>query len=82
MKRAILVIGIVMLLVALGASSVSAYYPAGGPGMPWYWVKPGDNLSTIGWMHGVSFWEIARMNGIWNPNVIYPGQMLDRKSVV
>jgi len=41
-----------------------------------YVVKPGDNLSTIAKYAGVSMHELARLNGISNPNFIYVGQKL------
>ncbi|MGQ9627907.1 MAG: LysM peptidoglycan-binding domain-containing protein [Anaerolineae bacterium] len=39
-------------------------------------VRRGENLSYISRLYGVSVWDIARANGIWNPNVIYVGQTL------
>ncbi len=41
-----------------------------------YVVKPGDNLSSIAKYAGVSMHELARLNGISNPNFIYVGQQL------
>jgi hypothetical protein len=41
-----------------------------------YVVKPGDNLSSIAKYAGVSMHELARLNGISNPNFIYVGQKL------
>ena len=41
-----------------------------------YVVQPGDNLFRIGLKFGVSAQDIARVNGIVNPNVIYVGQSL------
>ena len=41
-----------------------------------YVVKAGDTLSTIAAKYGISHEEIARLNGISNPNLIYPGQRL------
>jgi LysM repeat protein len=41
-----------------------------------YTVQPGDTLYRIGVRHGVSYTEIARVNGIANPALIYPGQQL------
>lgn len=77
MKRTLVVLSVVMMLtLVLGATAASAQGPMGmGGGIP-YIVKPGDTLSGIGAMFGVSFWEIARVNGIWNPNLIYVGQLL------
>lgn len=41
-----------------------------------YKVKAGDTLSGIAVKYGVTTWEIARRNGIWNPNLIFVGQKL------
>lgn len=41
-----------------------------------YTVKAGDNLSSIAAKFATTWQEIARTNGLSNPNVIYPGQNL------
>lgn len=41
-----------------------------------YTVKSGDTLSGIASKYGTTYQEIARKNGITNPNKIYPGQVL------
>lgn len=41
-----------------------------------YKVQSGDTLSTIAAKYGVSTWDIARRNGIWNINLIFVGQTL------
>lgn len=41
-----------------------------------YIVKRGDTLSGIAKKYGTTYQEIARKNGISNPNKIYPGQKL------
>ncbi len=41
-----------------------------------YTVKSGDNLSTIAKNNGTDVATIARINGIANVNLIYPGQVL------
>lgn len=46
------------------------------PSVQYYTVRYGDNLSSIGAKFGVSYQTIAAMNGISNPNWIYPGQRL------
>lgn len=42
----------------------------------YYTVRPGDTLSTIGINHGVSYQSIANLNGINDPDLIYPGEVL------
>ncbi len=39
-------------------------------------VKPGQNLSQIAAAYGVSVQAIVNANNLWNPNVIYAGQVL------
>lgn len=41
-----------------------------------YTVKPGDNLSTIAKRHGMTTKALQNLNGIKNPDLIYPGQKL------
>lgn len=41
-----------------------------------YIVKSGDILSSIASKYGTTYQELARINGISNPNKIYPGQVL------
>lgn len=41
-----------------------------------YIVKSGDTLSRIASKFGTTYQEIAKKNGIANPNKIYPGQVL------
>lgn len=47
-----------------------------GGGEKTYTVKPGDTLSGIAAMYGTTYQKIAADNGIANPNLIYPGQVL------
>lgn len=41
-----------------------------------YTVKKGDTLSGIASRYGTTYQELARINGISDPNKIYPGQVL------
>lgn len=41
-----------------------------------YTVKSGDTLSGIASKYGTTYQELARINNIENPNLIYPGQVL------
>ena len=41
-----------------------------------YTVKAGDTLSGIASKYGTTYQELARKNGISNPNLIYPGQVI------
>jgi LysM repeat protein len=40
-----------------------------------YTVRTGDTLAEIGARYGVSSEEIARLNSIENPDLIFPGQV-------
>jgi LysM repeat protein len=42
----------------------------------WYTVKKGDTLGNIGSRYGWGALTLARVNGIKNPDLIYPGQKL------
>ncbi len=58
------------------------YHP--GPGHPpespgyycTYRVRWGDTLFSIAARYGMSYWELARANGLSNPNFIYAGMVL------
>lgn len=41
-----------------------------------YKVKEGDNLSSIAAAYGTTWQAIAKLNGLSNPSLIYPGQNL------
>lgn len=41
-----------------------------------YIVKPGDTLSGIANKYNTTYQELARINNIKNPNLIYPGQKI------
>lgn len=41
-----------------------------------YTVKSGDTLSAIAAKYGTTYQYLAQINGIANPNLIYPGQVL------
>jgi len=43
----------------------------------WYVVRRGDNLFRIAIRHGVSYWYLAQINGLYNPNYIWAGQTLN-----
>lgn len=42
----------------------------------YYTVKSGDTLSGIAKKYGTTYQNLAKMNGIANPNKIYPGQKI------
>lgn len=46
------------------------------PAQPTYTVKKGDTLSGIAGNNGTTWQELQRINGISNPNLIHPGQVI------
>jgi LysM repeat protein len=42
----------------------------------YYTVQCGDTLGNIGWKYGWGALTLAQVNGIPNPDLIYPGQVL------
>ena len=65
-----------------GISDPDKIYPgqkikiSGGGGAAYYTVKSGDTLSGIAEKYGTTYQNLAKINGIQNPNVIYPGQRI------
>lgn len=49
---------------------------AGGPIKALYTVLKGDTLSSIAQSHGTTWTHLASINGLKNPDMIYPGQKL------
>lgn len=62
-----------VLRVAGGSAPAPAPAPAGGK----YTVVSGDTLSGIAQRYGTNYQTLAAMNGIADPNKIYPGQVLN-----
>lgn len=70
---------VIILVAALQLLLVSASYaapPAWGGGGAYHRVMYGDTLYSIGRMYNAHPNCIAEANGLWNPNVIYAGQVL------
>lgn len=57
-------------------SIVNSKLGASAPVQKTYTVKRGDTLSGIAAKYGTSWKHLADINGIANPNLIYPGQVL------
>jgi lysozyme len=71
-------VAVVLLLVApvgaLAAPNTGGH--EGGECDQWYTVKCGDTIGNIAWKFGVNSTELAQINHLKNPNVIYVGQTL------
>ena len=50
--------------------------PAPAPVFTTYTIRTGDTLGDIGARHGVARAELARLNDIDEPDLIFPGQEL------
>lgn len=74
MRRVVAAVIIALLLVVLASSA--AYARPNECTIAYHTVKPGETLSSIGRLYGVSPMAIASYNGIVNPNYIYPWQVL------
>jgi LysM repeat protein len=73
MKKVLIVALIAVAAVLFTAASPSQALAAGPA---YHVVQPGQNLSGIASMYGVSAWSMAMANGISNWNYIYVGQVL------
>lgn len=58
--------------LARGLTATAPSTPASGT----YTVQSGDTLSGIAAQHGTSWQTLQQLNGIADPNLIYPGQVL------
>lgn len=50
--------------------------PAGSNTANYHITRPGDTLWSIAQMYGTTVANLSRINGISNPNIIYPGQVI------
>ena len=74
LKRTISVALLILALtMVVGVQAISAS-PHGGPRI--HIVRRGETLSGIAARYGVSMWALARVNHIYNPNLIWAGQRL------
>ncbi len=71
MRRAPIVILLVILLLSIGGAIASAQGQ-----QQTYVVQRGDNLTRIAQQYGTTVNAIVQANGIVNPNLIFPGQVL------
>jgi lipoprotein NlpD len=66
--------GAVSSPISMGGASLPGAENAGKPG--YYSVRPGDTLTKIALDHGQAWRDIAKWNGLDNPNVIEVDQVL------
>jgi hypothetical protein len=75
MRRVFIAVGIALFLVVLVSATAHAR-PNEWYTIAYHTVRPGETLSSIGRLYGVSPMAIASYNGIVNPNYIYAWQVL------
>lgn len=73
MRKILIAFAIVFALLLLTHASTATALAAAPA---YHVVQPGQTLYSIAGQYGVSAWSLAYANGIWNPNLIYVGQML------
>ncbi len=64
-------------LVIPGAAAPAAPAPAPAAATATYTVQRGDSLASIAAAHNTNYLELARMNNLINPDVLYVGQVLN-----
>jgi LysM repeat protein len=67
---------ILVLLAIVGLTLVAPAQPVAACGPRVHIVRYGETLFSIGRWYGVNPWTISNVNGLVNPNYIYPGQRL------
>ena len=66
-----------LLVLAAGCSSLAPTEgPTHGPRASVHVVRPGETLYQIAWQHGLDQRDLARWNGIRNPDALSVGQRL------
>lgn len=73
---AVVFVLVLMLLLAVPAKEASAAPVQSGCQKTYYTIRCGDTLSAIAQRFGVNMWELARLNGIHDPNRIYAGRVI------
>jgi LysM repeat protein len=67
-------IGLALIIAVLLITALSSSAAAAGP--VYHTVQYGQTLYSIAAHYGTSVWAIACANGIYNPNYVYAGQVL------
>lgn len=73
MRKILIPIIFVLALVLLTYASTGTALAASPS---YHVVQPGQTLTSIATTYGMTTWAIAYANGVWNPNLIYVGQVL------
>lgn len=73
MRKILMAVALVFALVLFTHASAGT---ATAAGPAYHVVQPGQTMSSIAALYRVSTWALAYANGIWNPNLLYVGQLL------
>lgn len=74
-RKVVAILVTVLLLQLLLGATISEAAPSNADGV-YHRVRWGETLSGIAWRYCTTVWAIQHANGIWNPNLIYAGQVL------
>jgi putative chitinase len=74
-RKGVIILTVVVLLQLLIGVTVSEAAPSNAGGV-YHRVRWGETLSGIAVRYCTTVWAIQNANGIWNPNLIYAGQVL------
>lgn len=74
MRKLIVAFAVVVAVLLLTQATTGT--AVAGATTRYHLVQPGETLSSIAYKYGVTTWAIASANGVWNPNLIYVGQVL------
>ena len=73
----VVILTMLLLMITPLSADAAPLSTAGGSGCAqFYRVQRGDTLARIANRFHTSVGYLQRLNGIWNPNVIYAGQVL------
>lgn len=76
MRRFLIVFALVCAIAGMGIVPATPIRAQSSTSSTTYTVQPGDTLFRISLRFGVSVAQLASINGIVNPNLIYVGQVL------
>ncbi len=74
-KRTVTAVAVMLMIMLL--ATIAPVAPAGAADCAWtHLVRPGDTLGTIASYYGTTVSDLAKLNNIANPNLIYWGTTL------
>src|SRR5579863_9033164 len=76
MRRIVMIAALIGVIALMGLGPISSVNAQQTGSSTTYVVQPGDTLFRIALRYGVTVAQIAALNGIANPNLIFSGQTL------